>query len=217
MEKVEAVGSESATLDDLSLYIKGGNIVDRLDWVILVPTVVSFVANLARIMPSHKRLDDNVECLGGLPPKTKVEAFAKKTTHRYYQMVDLNIKQVVKEIENSTRQEFEATRPIAEQEAGDFWLRDPSNTRSCQTQFYKNLEVYWITKFFVAQALKRKEDDDKGIQTQLTELKALVQFTLTWIGELAKAQQSTSVMQKDATPPRPHASTHWFILVSKLF
>lgn len=47
------------------------------------------------------------------------------------------------------------------EEVGDFWLMDMGNTHSCQTQFYRNLESFWITKFFVAQALKRKEDDDK--------------------------------------------------------
>lgn len=35
-------------------------------------------------------------------------------------MVDSNIKQVIKEIKNVARQEFESTQPIVEEEAGDF-------------------------------------------------------------------------------------------------
>lgn len=84
MAKDEAAGSESAMLDDLSLYIKGGSIVNRLDWALLVPTVVRSVANLPVIMPPRKRLHDNVESSGGIPPETKVEAFFKETTRRYY-------------------------------------------------------------------------------------------------------------------------------------
>lgn len=37
------------------------------------------------------------------PLETKVKAFSKGVDHRYYQMVDSNIKWPIKEIENATR------------------------------------------------------------------------------------------------------------------
>ena len=84
----------------MSLYIKGGSIVDRLDWVLPVTIVVRSVANLARIMPPRKHLNDNAKSSSGLPLETKVNAFSKVATRRYHQMVDANIKRDIKEIEN---------------------------------------------------------------------------------------------------------------------
>lgn len=107
---------------------------------------------------------------------TKEKMHVKEVVIWYQWAILPELRDIDKHIEDEVHKEYEVARQTGGYFEDSFSLLDLGSTRFWSTQFHCSVEVYWITKLLMAQAIKQKKDDRIQLQAQLVKYIALMQF-----------------------------------------